>query len=250
MEPENVADYSKREYWDTRYTTEDAFDWFTTVYSHSLDVVVLLLKEQCRSRRADLSNASSSTDSVRVLHLGCGNSRLCADVADRWATTPGLALDEHDSHPLQLEQIALDYSPVVIERMAAAHANVQPPIHWAVDDVRTLASITDHSIDLVIDKGTMDALQADKENDNMDEDIEQMMRQVSRVMRAPSGSSATDGTATCAAAFVQFTWEIPYYRLHHTKKDEYAWGAQTDRSISHGFLGESDLYRWFVYRVL
>lgn len=260
MEPDNVADYSKQEYWDTRYTTEAEFDWFTTVYAHSLERVLDLLMEQCRNRRALLSSTTSSTltptDPIRVLHLGCGNSRLCTDIAERWTTTPGLAVgneDDDDATPLRLEQVALDYSPVVIERMAAANANVQPAIHWAVDDVRSLTTVADHSVDLVIDKGTMDALQADKENDDMDEDIERMMHQVSRVMRQASAtsSSSTDATATvAAAAFVQFTWEIPYYRLHHTKRAEYAWGKTPDTSISHGFLGESDLYRWFVYKAL
>ncbi|CUG86651.1 Hypothetical protein, putative [Bodo saltans] len=219
--------------------------------------------EQCRNRRALLSSTTSTltpTDPIRVLHLGCGNSRLCTDIAERWTTTPGLAVgnkgDDDATTLLCLDQVALDYSPVVIERMAAANANVQPAIHWAVDDVRTLTTVADHSVDLVIDKGTMDALQADKENDDMDEDIERMMHQVSRVMRQASAtsSSSTDVTgataAVAAAAFVQFTWEIPYYRLHHTKRAEYAWGTTPDTSISHGFLGESDLYRWFVYKAL
>lgn len=255
MEPENVGDYNKQEYWDARYTNEAEFDWFTTVYAHSLEKVVELLKVQCAHRRASVgateASASSSSPSppkpIRVLHLGCGNSRLCADIAARWTSTPGLGVPPVDgvapSSNLELDQIALDYSPVVIERMAAATSGITPPIQWIVGDVRTLANVHEASVDLVIDKGTMDALQADKDNDNMDDDIEAMLHQVSRVMRKKEGNATS--------AFVQFTWEIPYYRLHHTKREEYAWGKQTSdgevAAISHGFLGESDLYRWFVY---
>ena len=114
-----------------------------------------------------------------------------------------------------------------------------PAVQWLEADVRCMDSLPSHSFDLVIDKGTMDALQADKENPTLDEDIEAMLREVSRVLKRRKGSRST---------FVQVTWEIPYYRYHHTKRDEYAWGSR-EESLSTFKLGGSDLYRFYRYDV-
>lgn len=213
MEPENVSDYNKREYWDQRYSKEPTFDWFSSVYNDSVDLLAKVVEGH---------TTASDCDVIRVLHLGAGNSNLCRDLLTQ--CTPFLGNKK-------LLQVAVDYSSVVIDNMKAAHTSLQE-IEWVVDDVRTLGSQGSEVFDIVIDKATMDAFQADKENDQLDDDIDAMLRQVSRVIKKDKGT------------FVQITWEIPYYRLHYTKRPEYAWGD----NITYSFVGDSDTYRCYYYR--
>lgn len=231
FEAEDVADYSKVEYWDARYTQEPSYDWFRSVYGDCVAVCVAALRRQATARAPE-------DGPLRVLHLGCGNSRLCSDIAA--AFSPG-----------QLVQVALDYSAVVIERMStdseagSAAAFAKNPVRWVVGDVRDLqaARVVEAAtemcggnakmapFDVVIDKGTMDALQAQGKDDAVDEGIDAMLRQVSQVLRPQGGE------------FLQFTWETPYFRKHWTMRPEYAW-----TSVNHGPLGTSDVYYQLCYK--
>jgi hypothetical protein len=314
MEPEDVADYAKPAYWNERYTTEARYDWFTSVYCVVVAKVFAVVEElhALRLQRAAAADASSGSGvqsepaaaqqrPLRVLHLGCGNSSLCNDLAVRCAAAN-----------IPLLQTAVDYSEVVIARMqqqeaadadaaaaeaaALRHANDPaassplppiPRVEWLVADVRAMPQIPSRAYDLVIDKGTMDALQADKENETMDEDIAAMLLETSRVL-AVRDADNDDATAAAAAAglhapqttpsdasssasapavpsgaaplpaqpvaslwsvFLQITWEIPYYRLHHTKRAAYVWGAENE-AIATCKLGDSDMYRFFRYNVV
>jgi SAM-dependent methyltransferase len=223
MEPDNVADYNSKSYWEARYKAEPTFDWFASVYNHALE---LILDHIARLRERDPTRGP-----IQVLHLGCGNSRLCRDLYERTSqpTTNGV-------EPPLIRQIAVDYSATVIENMIAAHQDLPSgAVEWIVDDVLQMDRVASYSCDLVIDKATMDAIQADKESDHLEEDLDAMLRQVSRVLRRSSYSE-----------FLQLTWEIPYYRFHWTKRSDgrYAWGEACDQHM----IGDSDLYRLFVYR--
>lgn len=131
-EPNN-ADFQTQEYWDKRYAAEkpdEDFDWFKTY-----EELKPMFDELIGDRRA------------RILMLGCGNSTLTADmVADGY------------------ERITnLDYSSVVIDKMRARY----PEQDWRVIDVRRLNAHADSlggtgTWDVIIDKGTMDALMAEK----------------------------------------------------------------------------------------
>ena len=50
-------------------------------------------------------------------------------------------------------QLSIDFSPVVIEQMKAKH----PDLEWQVMDVRKM-DLDDGSIDIAIDKATLDAM--------------------------------------------------------------------------------------------
>jgi hypothetical protein len=206
MEPENVADYSKVEYWNTRYESENEYDWFSTVYPACLGAIV-----------SEVETKVKQQPSVRILHLGTGNSKLVRDIA---AQTSG-----------QVEQVALDYSDIVINKMKAS-APV-PNVTWVVGDVRRLRELKEcaQPFDIIIDKGTMDALQADKENDQLDEDLDAMLTDTS-VLLGQSG------------IFLQFTWEVPYYRLDITKKEKYGW---VNDSLIAKRLPETDMYYFYKY---
>ncbi|PWN49461.1 S-adenosyl-L-methionine-dependent methyltransferase [Violaceomyces palustris] len=128
--PKN-EDFQTREYWDSRYEKEDGdFDWFKK-YDEIRDIFLELIPSK----------------QSRVLMLGCGNSTLSADMyADGYSNITNI-----------------DYSPVVIDKMRARH----PEMAWHVMDIRELKENSAAlgglgTWDVIIDKGTMDALMAEK----------------------------------------------------------------------------------------
>eukprot|EP00747_Dinoflagellata_sp_TGD_P011895 gnl/TRDRNA2_/TRDRNA2_121179_c2_seq1.p1 gnl/TRDRNA2_/TRDRNA2_121179_c2~~gnl/TRDRNA2_/TRDRNA2_121179_c2_seq1.p1 ORF type:complete len:269 (+),score=47.32 gnl/TRDRNA2_/TRDRNA2_121179_c2_seq1:77-808(+) len=77
----------------------------------------------------------------KIAMLGCGDSALSADM-----------------YRASYEQITnVDFSPRVVERMRARHADM-PSMTWQVGDVTNLEAFADGSFDIAIDKGTLDAV--------------------------------------------------------------------------------------------
>jgi SAM-dependent methyltransferase len=242
-EPSDVAEYSRVEYWDQRYTHEERYDWFPSVYAECVE----RLLDECAAVLERKRATDSAATTLRVLHLGCGNSRLCHDLA--------LGAQKRFGSVDVLRQYAMDYSATCIERMSKGDQPVGTMV-WCVADCRDLRSMAQHPVvaqhvavekgasdlsrwfDVVIDKGTMDALQADKESDTLDEDLDAMLTEASRVL-APGG------------AFLQVTWEAPYFRKHWTLRPEYVWGADAEclRVVPLGLDEETrdSLYRVFVF---
>ena len=259
MEPESTADYSRQAYWDARYQREPSYDWFETAYPHCLKIVIdavrskMLRAAASAAGTAEEGRPSSAPVVVRVLHLGTGNSRLVRDLAEAVGASAasssfaaeGKGEGEEGNRPeagVRLHQVALDYSPVVIRNMAAASADLADVVEWVEGDIRDLAAVPQccpsaPKFDIVIDKGTMDALQADKDNDDIDEDLDRMLTGVSNVLEKDRFGGGV---------FLQFTWEIPYYRFHWTKRDKYGW---VNDAISAERLPDSDMYYVYKYCV-
>ncbi|GAA6046820.1 hypothetical protein JCM3770_005659 [Rhodotorula araucariae] len=124
--PKNNAEYGTQEYWDARYAQEQdgaSFDW-------------------CK-RYADIRHLVRRfvpNQHARIVMLGCGNSTLSRDMYD-------------DGYR---NIVNLDYSPVVIDKMARANAGCEG-MSWQVGDVRKLP-FDAASIDVCIDKATLDAM--------------------------------------------------------------------------------------------
>ncbi|TVY88067.1 Endothelin-converting enzyme, partial [Lachnellula willkommii] len=76
----------------------------------------------------------------KILHLGCGNSTLTADLHTLGYT----------------HQLSVDFSQVVIEAMKLKYAALGADTEWRVMDVRAL-EMGDGSVDVAVDKGTLDA---------------------------------------------------------------------------------------------
>lgn len=54
-------------------------------------------------------------------------------------------------------QICLDFSTIVVDMMSKAHASI-PGIVWKYADVRNMDMLEDQSVDVALDKGTLDAM--------------------------------------------------------------------------------------------
>lgn len=269
MEPLANAEYGSHAYWESRYTEEDGFDWFQSAYAdcvaaafRSVETVAARQREQratdaARELQASTVQAPPSPPSLTVLHLGTGNSSLCEDLFRAYeAAYP----DPAHPAPYRLVQVATDYSQTVIEKMRARYAShprtaavtgkiYLPLVHWVVADIRDLAEVRatyGPNFDVIIDKGTMDALQANREDPAMETNVERMLLEVSACLSEEKHRE--DGIAPRYRQFVQMTWEVPYYRLHYTTKNEvhsFAWGT----SVTTSRLGDGDMYRLYVYHV-
>lgn len=92
-----------------------------------------------------VQRAGVDVSAQQVLVIGCGNSSLSADMYDAGYTAVR----------------SVDFSDAVIDEMRAKHAAARPGMAWDVMDVTNMAGIGDGSVDVVMDKGMLDALYAE-----------------------------------------------------------------------------------------
>ena len=122
--------FKKQEYWEERYKTEESFDWFCELSSFEHLLTPHL----------------NCTD--RILNLGCGNSKLTFSLYER-------GYRNIDS---------IDFSATVIERMKERSLDLSmPSLRWHVMDMLDLG-FDRESFDVVLDKGSLDALMVDQED--------------------------------------------------------------------------------------
>ncbi|KAJ3043765.1 hypothetical protein HDV00_004171 [Rhizophlyctis rosea] len=198
--PEDNERYGTLDYWEERYKKEgeQGFDWFKDFKA---------LAEPLGQLIPDKTS--------KVLHLGCGNSRLSEDMYTAgWKNT-----------------VNVDYSPAVIENMQSRTKHM-PEMTWTVGDIFHLdAVIPTSTFDVAIDKGTLDALLT-KKHDPWDPDpelVEQMkeyMVQVREVLK-PGGM------------FIHITFAQPHFRRRFLEVDGMTVKVQT--------LGGADTFEYFVY---
>ncbi|KZV93125.1 hypothetical protein EXIGLDRAFT_709983 [Exidia glandulosa HHB12029] len=122
--------------------------------------------------------------SARILMLGCGNSALYKNIVN------------------------IDYSAVVIDKMNRVHADMG--MEWIEMDIRDL-KFDDESFDVVIDKGTMDAMLAgvkDVWNPNQDivDNCNAEVNEAIRVLRSKTG------------IFIYLTFAQPHFRKQYLQK--------------------------------
>lgn len=252
MLPEDNACYGKQSYWEERYQTEEHYDWFPSVYQSCLDTIFNRIEEvyekQCTS------GSRQAGEKLLVLHLGTGNSALVHDLHQLYMKKYGVPGDAPSSSiqdssnteampppPYTLFQVAMDYSDTVIDRMSKKYPSAS--IDWRVADVRDLSSLRQSypsGFDLIVDKGTMDALQADKADENMEENIHAMLRETSLSLRP----------ASIYSQFIQVTWEVPLYRLFYTLDKDHHLPYIWKDNERHCLVGDSDMYRIFTYEVM
>nr|CCC92835.1 unnamed protein product [Trypanosoma congolense IL3000] len=231
MEPENVEDYSLQSYWVKRFESEDHYDWFSSVHREAVTALcdeIVSSYEMRRKLNALDADEGGDRPIVRALHLGTGNSSLCMDLHDELCAR---------DLPFDLHQVAMDYAPNVIDKMRNKYPpDILPNTQWVLGDVRQLQEFHSYGpFDIVIEKGTLDALEADKNRPGMEEDIAAMIGGVSELLKHARGY----GT------FMQITWVPPFLRLPYTKGNAFEWGDQ----VRYSLIGDSDIYRLFVYTI-
>ncbi|PWN23122.1 S-adenosyl-L-methionine-dependent methyltransferase [Microstroma glucosiphilum] len=195
MDVGTLDELQTQEYWDTRYASEEGttYDWFKK-FEDIKDIILERIP---------------SKDS-RILELGCGNSTI----------TPSL-------HDLGYANVtSLDFSPNLISQMRARH----PGIDFVEMDIRNLVEESDKlqagagQWDLIIDKGTLDALVAEKGSvwEPSERVFDNARREIDGVLHLlkPGGT------------FLYLTWMQPHFRLRFLERKA-DWDV-TVRTINEG----------------
>ncbi|XP_055766792.1 EEF1A lysine methyltransferase 4 [Salvelinus fontinalis] len=189
--PDRNSRYKDVDYWDERYKTEKSFEWFGdfSKFQHLLQRHVM------------------KDDAILV--LGCGNSSMSSDMYDA------------GYHSIT----NIDYSSVCIDTMSARHDATCPGMTWHQMDARQL-SFTDASYDVVLEKGTLDAMLVEEKDPwKVSSEtaclIDQVLREISRVLK-PGGR------------FLSVTFAQPHFRKRLYARHDYCWSVRT-RSYGDGF---------------
>lgn len=138
---------------------------------------------------------SHSRKEDRFLHCGCGNSSLPFDLYKRG----------------YLDQTAVDYSASVIFRMRERCVEERLEIRFLEGDV-TAMEFADGSFDVVVDKGTLDAMMCGQDEDVWSPSasvVASVGRYVDHVHRVLRGG----GT------FLYFTFGQPHFRRRLLQRD-------------------------------
>lgn len=144
--------YKEKNYWDSRYTDEECYEWFKD-YTSFRDLIRKYVKPR-----------------DKILMLGCGNSSLSADMYN----------DGFQNI------INVDYSEVCIHNMQEKHKNLSGML-WKIMDIRDL-KFNGHEFDIILEKGTLDALLVDEHDRwqlsaNAYQCMEMILRQCSRLLK-------------------------------------------------------------------
>ena len=180
----------------------------------------------------------------------------------------GQHFTDYQKVPYRILQVAVDYSSLLIDKSIKRHGQCDcilrgklkrsedtrdicgsRDLHtaWVEADIRDMSSVRKiyGEFDVVIDKGTMDSLQADQDNENMDSDIEQMLTEVSKCLEHHK-CSGKNSSSVGYGLFLQITWEMPYFRFIHTKNEQFCWWGFEPKVRK---FEESDMYRYYEYTV-
>jgi ubiquinone/menaquinone biosynthesis C-methylase UbiE len=180
-------DYGEYDYWEKRYSEKEfLFEWYFG-YKEMRDLL---------AKRIDKSKVKNT------MLVGIGNSVFGEEmVEDQW---PGVI-------------VAVDYAKSVIQQMRARaeEKNISDKLIYQEMDCRKM-TFPNESFDVVIDKGTMDAIccgHAYKEN------IAAMEREISRVL-VPGG------------VYIVFSYGKPVTRLEYMNHPEYNWDVSAELFIN------------------
>ncbi|KAL3144077.1 hypothetical protein ABBQ32_003872 [Trebouxia sp. C0010 RCD-2024] len=229
--PDRNEQYLEMGYWNTRFDSEQHYDWFKgfNEFKH-----LCIGHLQC-------------TDSICI--LGCGNSTLTQDL--------------YNSGYQNLTSV--DLSEVVIDRMRKnAAAASQHKIKWQVADMLDLP-YPDSSFNAVIEKGTMDVLFVDNDDPfspkaEVRQRVFQMLDETHRVLKADGAFlSITFAQPHFRKPFLlseQYTWDVnawPFgdsfhyyvYAMHKNQRKEtdkpvpFGWPSRPSSTVPSGFTDSS-----------
>lgn len=167
--------YHEISHWQQHYAKEDperVFDWYDE-YDGALRELIL--------ERVDKQ--------ARILMIGCGNSTMSERMHD----------EGYESI------VNTDFVDAVVARMAERCAE-RPGLTWQVMDARQLG-YPDASFDVVIDKGTIDAIDMGPTN------VPRVCAEARRVLR-PGG------------LFAVISVQLPIVRTHYFDRPEYGWTVE------------------------
>ncbi|TKR93248.1 hypothetical protein L596_007742 [Steinernema carpocapsae] len=164
---ESKLQYKENSYWNKRFASEAHFEW---------------LADWKKFQRLILPRLSKSD---RILHIGCGNSRLSHELFEAGFT----------------DVTNVDFSEILIENGKQRY----PEMKWVCNDMRTLHSIPSGSMDVVVEKASIESLLVAERSqwdpsDQAISDVDAILRSVQRVLKH-------DGI------FISISFTQPHFRI-------------------------------------
>ena len=152
--PKQTDDFHSKQYWQTFFERrgDESFEW----YGSWAELRAIVVDEQ-KLRRTD-----------RVLVVGCGNSDFSAELYD----------DGYE------EVTNVDFEATVISAMAARNES-RTKMSWLVADMTAMVEVATGAVDVVFDKGALDAL-ASSDTPAVRAQVDRFFAEVKRVL-APRG---------------------------------------------------------------
>ncbi|CAK9212256.1 unnamed protein product [Sphagnum troendelagicum] len=134
--PKSLKEFGDEKYWDDffRASKGQAFEWYG-----SWADLPQLLQLHCGLR-------PDQQPPLQILVVGCGNSALSAHMYDAGFTSI----------------VNVDFNRRVITEMLRLHVRARPLMRWLVMDITAL-QFAESSFDVVVDKGSLDALTGEPE---------------------------------------------------------------------------------------
>eukprot|EP00401_Gymnodinium_catenatum_P066251 CAMPEP_0117586900 /NCGR_PEP_ID=MMETSP0784-20121206/68986_1 /TAXON_ID=39447 /ORGANISM="" /LENGTH=348 /DNA_ID=CAMNT_0005388067 /DNA_START=131 /DNA_END=1177 /DNA_ORIENTATION=+ len=146
--------FASEEFWAAQYRNGKSKEWYLDV-QRSADLFQPYLEMAKQHFSVDGDCAKSG---LRVLHVGCGNSPLPLELANR-----------HQD----LSVHSVDFESGIIAAMQSKYGTSK--LTWAVEDVRSF-SLAPESVDVVLDKGCFDALKVGEDSLNTVRELYRVLR--------------------------------------------------------------------------
>jgi ubiquinone/menaquinone biosynthesis C-methylase UbiE len=189
--PGSGKEFRDKEYWDKFFKTRGskAFEWYGE-YEHLCDVIHKYIKID-----------------DKILVVGCGNSKLSENMYD-----------------IGLRNIVnIDLSDIVIQQMGAKNRHRKDMKFLKMDMLNM--EFEDASFDVVVDKGTLDALMSDN-SESVYQDVDRMFNELDRVLKVGGRymciSLAQDHILEkLINSFVEKGWIIRVHRIDEQDLDFY-----------------------------
>lgn len=183
-------DYSNATYWEERYRKSGpgVFEW----YGLKWPILKAAVGEHLRPES-------------RLLHLGTGSSALPEDM-------------HRDGYR---QQVGVDISTVVVDRMREKLGHLEPGLTFQVEDALNL-TFQDASFDVVLEKGTLEAVGSDRDCSLADEGCEMVAAERALLIEAFRILRPGGLLLSVADELLPFSWlrSAGLERLEHVKIGE------------------------------
>eukprot|EP01121_Diplochlamys_sp_Union-15-3_P012285 TRINITY_DN3661_c0_g1_i1.p1 TRINITY_DN3661_c0_g1~~TRINITY_DN3661_c0_g1_i1.p1 ORF type:complete len:223 (+),score=42.82 TRINITY_DN3661_c0_g1_i1:45-713(+) len=191
-----TLDYGKKEFWEKKYEEEKIFDWYQDYVSLKPVITKYMPKDKW------------------VLVVGSGNSKVSEDMAK-------------DGYHFVAN---VDIAHIVVQQMQrrSTYLGLDDRLNYMTMDVRALG-IKDHSVDCVLDKGTLDALACSQ---NYLRDIPLMCKEMYRVLKK-------------GGLWMIITFSDPNGRMEYFEDKNFDWNVQSQEVIRDAVVeGEQPARHW------
>jgi ubiquinone/menaquinone biosynthesis C-methylase UbiE len=153
VQVKEADDYSSATYWDKRYSSSSNNEWY---YSYE---ILRPLFEKCMG----------DSFTGNVLEIGCGDKPLICGLEDLVGDKSAL--------------YGIDYSKAIIDILNTAQKQTNGRVIYKEMDARKMVDFEDNTFELVVDKGTIDAMLCPEDEETAFSNVRGIINESLRIMK-------------------------------------------------------------------